>query len=173
MLVLGRYIRLYAVARITDFANLGDVLRDVIEENTELSQAKANRALRAAVIKTWGDIIVETPVGQVRGGRARGNWFVTFGQPSQTVSDAVDSSKGPSHVASQTNTSMFGEKWFLTNNLPYIRTLEFGGYGTGSANEEGSKVTPQGFSKQAPAGMVRKNLAKFPRNLRRAFESQR
>ena len=61
---------------------------------------------------------------------------------------------------------MFGTKCFLTNNLPYIVKLEFGGYGTKNPVD----VNAQGFSKQAPAGMVRINLARFPAQLARAFK---
>jgi hypothetical protein len=124
---------------------------------------RANRALRAVVVKNWGDVIKSTPVDT---GRARGNWFLTQNSPSSSKESGTQN-KGPAYVFTNTNAAMFGTKWFLTNNLPYILKLEFGGYGTISPK----KVTAQGFSKQAPAGMVRINTARFPAQIARAFKA--
>jgi hypothetical protein len=124
---------------------------------------KANRALRAVVVKNWGDVIKSTPVDE---GRARGNWFVTQNSPSSSEGSGTEN-KGPAYVLTNTNATMFGTKWFLTNNLPYILKLEFGGYGTKNPVD----VTPQGFSKQAPQGMVRINTVKFPSQIARAFKA--
>jgi len=143
---------------------LGKALNKIFKDNKKITIAKADRALRAVIVKNWGDIIISTPVDE---GRARGNWFVTPDAPSSSVSNRKSKTKGPSFVLTKTNKKMFGRKWFLTNNLPYILTLEFGGYGT----ENPKKVTSQGFSKQAPQGMVRINTVKFPSQLARAFKA--
>jgi hypothetical protein len=146
---------------------LSKALDKIFKDNKKITVAGANRALRATVVKNWGDIIKSTPVDE---GRARGGWFVTSGAPSTIADNRAKKTKGPAFVLSKTNKDMFGTKWFLTNNLPYILPLEFGGYGTKSASESGSKVTAQGFSKQAPQGFVRINLARFPSQLARAFK---
>lgn len=52
---------------------------------------------------------------------------------------------------------VFPEKARIYNDLPYMQHLEYGLY---SGN--GPKTTSAGFSTQAPAGMVRINLKKFP-----------
>jgi hypothetical protein len=145
---------------------LSKALAKIFKDNKNITQAKANRALRAVVVKNWGDIIKSTPVDT---GRARGNWFVTQGAPSSQADSRKKKTKGPAFVLTNTNKEMFGKKWFLTNNLPYILTLEFGGYGTAGGGE--NKVTTQGFSKQAPAGMVRINTVKFTSQLARAFKA--
>ena len=43
----------------------------------------------------------------------------------------------------------------LTNNLPYAKVIEFGGYPSSGPNTVG------GYSKQAPAGVVRVNSLRF------------
>ena len=164
MLALGRFTRLFVVAKVIKPEMLGDALKSALKNNAQTNLKDSNKALRVAVIKVWSNIIVETPVDQ---GRARGNWFVTLGQPSQQLTERSDSTKGSSHVVSKTSDNMLGKKWFLTNNLPYIRKIEFGGYG----NKDTDKTNSQGFSKLAPKGMVRTNLVKFPGILRKAFKA--
>lgn len=141
---------------------LSEALDKIFKDNKNITLAQSNRALRATVVKNWGDVIKSTPVDE---GRARGGWQVTQGSPASS-SDSASKTKGPAFVLSKTNNEMFGKKWFLTNNLPYILKLEFGGYGTKNPVD----VTPQGFSKQAPAGMVRINTVKFPIQLAKAFK---
>jgi hypothetical protein len=54
-----------------------------------------------------------------------------------------------------------GSLTWLSNNLPYIEKLEYGGYPDGPN-------TIGGFSKQAPAGMVRVNMARITAHVRAA-----
>ena len=49
------------------------------------------------------------------------------------------------------------ESIYISNNLPYIATLEYGGYP--NPPKSGSGKTVNGFSKQAPKGMVGVTLA--------------
>ena len=55
------------------------------------------------------------------------------------------------------------ESIFITNNLPYITMLELGGYGKYENGEQKTKAngekTVNGYSKQAPHGMVGVTLA--------------
>lgn len=145
---------------------LGSALDEIIREFDHLSQAKANRGIRKAVIRTWADIIKATPVGVT--GRARGNWFIDSAPTRQTGKGIKN--KGSSYVTKQTaKRDLLKGKLFLFNNIPYIRKLEYGGYSTKNANSEDSKVTSKGFSKQTPKGMVRVNLLKWRKNLRKSF----
>ncbi len=50
---------------------------------------------------------------------------------------------------------------FLTNNLPYAEVAEFGGW-----KGPTEKVTDEGYSRQSPAGMVRKNVVRFNQLIR-------
>lgn len=49
------------------------------------------------------------------------------------------------------------ESLFISNNLPYITTLEYGGYP--NPPKKGTGKTINGYSKQAPNGMVGVTLA--------------
>lgn len=113
----------------------------------------AEAAIRGTTIKLWSAIINMTPVDE---GRARSSWFATGKQPSTKVSNTTDK-QGASTInkAEQVVMSIKDYSTFtLTNNLPYIDKLEFGGYG------DGPKTTG-GYSKQAPAGMVRVSIMRF------------
>ena len=92
-------------------------------------------------------IIKRTPVDT---GRARGNWQPSISIPNKTTTETNDKS-GSASIASARATAKVsaGAVFYLTNNLPYIRTLEHGWY-----NGNGPKTTPDGYSTQAPNGMV-------------------
>lgn len=89
------------------------------------------------------------------GGQAKGNWFASIGQPSSKVDNnirAKNSSK-PINRDQSVREQAVGEVYYLTNNLPYIRRLEY-----------------EGWSRQAPSGMVRITVAEFDRRLDKAIK---
>ncbi len=100
-------------------------------------------------------IVLRTPVDL---GRARGNWQTTIGAPAQGTVEAFD----PSGQATISNAAAVLENvagdqvvW-MTNNLPYIKRLE------------------EGWSGQAPAGMVAVTIAEYPLVVQRsAAEAKR
>ena len=150
------------VTKVISLDNLGAEIERVMLENKRVTKQKTNTAIRATIIATWGAVIEETPVDE---GRARGNWFITDGSPSSEIGSG-DKGKGTAYVA-QSIDNVFDNKIFLTNNLPYINKLEYGGYGQGDGSTD--KTTADGFSALAPNGMVRINLLKFPRMLQESF----
>ncbi len=100
-------------------------------------------------------VVLKTPVDS---GRARANWFPSLDAPSNAVSTRTDATGGTSIVAAQgIAKEAAGRVFYLSNNLPYIRHLEYGLYGTPPGSANGPK-TVGGFSKQAPAGMVRTTI---------------
>lgn len=75
------------------------------------------------------------------GGRFRGNWQVTFDRPAVGAIDRVDKAGTATLAAGRDvlahyDSGEYGSIWF-TNNVPYAQRLEYG------------------WSKQAPAGIVR------------------
>ncbi len=99
----------------------------------------------------YSSIVKKTPVDT---GRARANWNITVGHNS-FVESADTTQKFRS--ADQVPDPKGDESIFISNNLPYITTLEYGGF-PNPPNKDGGK-TINGFSKQAPEGMVGVTLA--------------
>ena len=91
-------------------------------------------------------IILRTPVDT---GRARGNWFATIGVQSSEKTDSTtrDATSSAARVV-DTWQAQDNIAAIMTNNLPYIETLERGRIGNKG-------------SIQAPQGMVKITLAEF------------
>ena len=119
--------------------------------NTNVERTKKNydQAFRAMALQLFGSIITRTPVDE---GRARGNWQVTINSPANGELETTDKggqrtlATGSRSIASRTGEQVL----YFTNNLPYIQRLE------------------NGWSQQAPSGMVRVTLTEFEAALRKA-----
>lgn len=109
----------------------------------------------------YASIVEKTPVDT---GRARGNWNVSVG--------TADSSTDPSKTTPQYKSpKQFPEPngddtIYISNNLPYITVLEYGGYpkevqkGTWNPKTKQYEIRSEGgFSKRAPEGMVGLTIA--------------
>lgn len=104
---------------------------------------KTNTVIRRVAYDTFSRVIMKTPVDT---GRARANWIPQIGTPATGTNNNTDkgaygSAPGPalnSKLKSEIQKFIPGSVLYLSNNLPYIRRLEY-----------------DGWSKQAPAGMVR------------------
>lgn len=99
-------------------------------------------------LSTFSSVVLATPVDT---GRARGNWQPSFGSPATSATNNTDKGGGTT-IASGSGLFAryeFGEKIFLTNNVPYIQRLN------------------EGHSKQAPAGFVQKAIIAGIENLNR------
>lgn len=105
-----------------------------------------DKTTRGTAIALWRAVILDSPVDS---GRFRGNWFASFGAPSEittTVSDK-QGTRTASKAAQVVQSAPNNQTFWLSNNLPYAERLEFG------------------WSDQAPEGMVRTNIARFQRIL--------
>lgn len=109
---------------------------------------------RAAIVQLNKDIILGTPVDK---GTARGGWMASVGSPSGGSGSSDKSGSGTMSRANSVTSKAIGKIYYLTNNVVYIRKLEFGGYTSKAETEK----TVKGFSKQAPHGMVRTAMAKL------------
>lgn len=92
-------------------------------------------------------VILRTPVDT---GRARGNWIPSINVVSTETTLTTDQS-GAATIgeAASVSSRTSGNIFYLTNNLPYIRKLEFGS------------------SQQSPAGMVRVSIQELLASLDR------
>jgi hypothetical protein len=102
---------------------------------------------RAIVLELFGSVIKDTPVDT---GRARGNWQTTIGIPASGVVDRLGEGEAVKEVSATAADFSGGKVIYLANNLVYIKSLE------------------EGASDQAPAGMVRKNVARIQQIVKRA-----
>lgn len=129
------------------------------------------RTTRAVTLELFKAVILATPVDT---GRARGNWQTSVGQPITSVVDRLDKNGTVAIGEVSARMGKAGSITWLANNLPYIAVLEYGGYpdpvklGTYVPGEGYEIRSSGGFSKQAPAGMVRVNIARIEELLRRA-----
>jgi hypothetical protein len=107
-------------------------------------------------------VTIKAPEGYV-GGRSRNSWMYSFGAPDNTQPHPMSEeykgdqtgseSKARLNVLKSPQHGAFGVH-YISNNLPYMHRLEF-----------------EGWSKQAPAGMVRVSVAEFQQFLTAAVES--
>ena len=105
---------------------------------------KTNQRIDTVVNKTCfelsNSIVKKTPVDT---GMARNNWMPSI----NTITDG-------GNIPSMANKA-YGNIYYFTNNLPYIRRLEYG------------------WSKQAPNGMVRLTLQEFKRVIKKAINESK
>jgi hypothetical protein len=115
----------------------------------------------------YGRIIKDNGVRHT-GGRARAGWIPTFDQPSDELPSDKDlsGSKTLAKIKDACDSVKGDQSIFLTNNVPHIKSLEYGWYG----KWDGDSFTPattkkviNGFSRIAPQGMVGKVLARAGR----------
>lgn len=109
-----------------------------------VAKAKKNpeTVMRAVSLKLFSAIIKTSPVDT---GRFRGNWQTTGATPATGLIAGVDPT-GNKAVNSSATYITNSPNWYqftLTNNLPYAQRLEYG------------------WSKQAPLGIVGRNVTRF------------
>lgn len=118
----------------------------------------------------YSSIVKKTPVDT---GRARGNWNISINTPDLSIDENIDKNKVPAKIKKnqqELEKAKKDESIFISNNLPYIEKLEYGGYP--SPVKKGTKVSKKGekparyeirseggYSKQAPEGMIGVTLA--------------
>ena len=114
--------------------------------------------IRASTLEISASIILRTPVDS---GRARNGWYATLDTPSTKIPKKTKASKNINAPGPDSNSARAisratavisdfgGNVYYLTNNLPYIRRLEY-----------------EAWSTQAPAGMMRVSAAEYAAVLR-------
>lgn len=111
-----------------------------------------------ALLDVTSRVILKTPVDT---GRARANWQPSLAAPASGKVNTQDKSGGSSLRSSAVllNGRAAGYEYFLVNNLPYASVLEYGLYGTGEYATV--KTTRDGYSVQAPEGMLRVSIREW------------
>ena len=111
----------------------GDMRRFVAK-----TAAAQDKITRAATLELFSGVIRATPVDK---GRARGGWQTGVGSAPTGDNKRLDKTEAePLAEVERNKPPGAGHVTYLANNVPYIMDLE------------------EGTSKQAPEGMVRKNM---------------
>lgn len=110
------------------------------------TNGKFDRLFRAVTIEALSSVVRLSPVDT---GRFRGNWQVSANQPESGTLDTIDKS-GVATIGlgtSKANQLQAGQVSYVVNNLPYAERLE------------------NGWSQQAPQGMVKRTAKRLNRNI--------
>lgn len=104
------------------------------------AQGNTENVVRKVMIETFTKVVLKSPVDT---GRFRANWNCAVSNFDASTSEATDKG-GRSSISKITTkvaaTKIDGAPVYLTNSLPYAKRLE------------------EGYSKQAPSGMVKLSL---------------
>lgn len=128
---------------------------DVLNEWIESVEVKMDDIFQTIVIKVGEKVVRISPVDT---GLFRGNWQLTVDEETSGVLAREDQT-GDSTVAAiarKANKLTAGQVAYILNHIEYGYDLEYGTYYGPTA-----KVTEEGFSRQAPKGMVRVTEAEF------------
>jgi len=104
---------------------------------------KVDQVRRASVLELFKLVIMATPVDT---GRLRGNWQTTINSPAGAAITRDDPSGAAALAEAMANLGSLADVVWFTNNLPYAERIEY-----------------EGWSRQAPEGMVRRHLAQWQR----------
>lgn len=127
---------------------------------------RADKLIRAVGIKTFSAVIRDTPVGDPDlwkgtkkdakgrgkgpagyvGGRLRANWNCSLGAADTATSESTAHAGAIPAVTKTCEEADRKDTLWLSNSLPYAARIEY-----------------EGHSKQAPEGMVRRNVTRIKR----------
>ena len=127
---------------------------------------KNNQVVRKIVIDMGTSLVLRTPVGNpslwqsapppgYAGGRARANWQYGTGEMPAGALDAIDTHGNSTinKIIGGVQSSKPASIHWIANNLPYIKRLE------------------EGWSSQAPQGMLRLTVMEFEQTVKSAAEA--
>jgi hypothetical protein len=119
-----------------------------LAKQIEAANDKVESIVKVTMIELFNRVIQKSPVDT---GRFRANWNCSISSPDLSTSESTDPS-GSGSISKATSTvvsyTLNDQSVFLTNNLPYAERLE------------------NGWSKQAPSGMVRLSVMEIQNSVR-------
>lgn len=104
---------------------------------------RIEKVKRLSAIALFDSVALATPVKE---GRLRGNWQCSLVNPKDGELDLRSLAEVNAEIRERVGASKLEDTLWLTNNLPYAERIEY-----------------DGWSGQAPAGMVRINAANWER----------
>ena len=123
----------------------------------QATERNLNDTVRQVVLELGTRIVQRSPVDT---GRFRGNWQIAAGGPDVRTNEPFDKQALGSQPSATTfdrwkgevNAATIGSTLYITNSLPYAARLEY-----------------EGWSQQAPAGMVRVTVTEYEQIIRQAI----
>lgn len=136
-----------------------------VREFANKTKRSMRQTLKGIVLELATRMVMRSPVDL---GPFRGNWMVGIGSPDTRADGAEDLQpfgSPPSQVTfadwlAALEVITFTKVIYITNNLPYARVIEYGEYGNPPGTANGPR-TVNGFSKMAPAGVVRVTVLEY------------
>lgn len=128
---------------------------DIINQWVEDVESKVDDILQTITIKVGESLITLSPVDT---GRFRANWQLGVDSGTTSSLNRFDQNGQSTlaELASKANSFTAGQVAYIQNHVTYGYDLEYGTY-----RGPTQKVTDEGFSRQAPAGMLRVTEARF------------
>jgi len=133
--------------------SLNFTFKNEIKAFVNLSMQQVDAVRRASILGLFVSIIRATPVDT---GRLRANWLTNVGQPGDGSSEATDPTGAAAIARVSQNMGGLNDVVYFNNNLPYAERIEY-----------------DGWSAQAPEGMVRVNVARWQKIVEQAAEAQK
>ena len=114
-----------------------------LKEFKAKTEKEAERKFRAAILTVMIGVIMDTPVLE---GRLRGDWQASVGSYQFTPTDVIDptGNKAISAARQMVAQVKLNDMVYFVNRMPYAYAIEY-----------------EAYSQKAPAGMLRKNLARW------------
>lgn len=130
---------------------------DTINQWIDETEDRIDETLQTIVLKIGESVVTLSPVDS---GLFKGNWQLGIDQTTNSSLIRYDESGYDTlaDMARKINSFTAGQIAYIQNHVLYGDDLEWGLY-----NGPTDKVTDEGFSRQAPAGMVRVTEQRFTR----------
>jgi hypothetical protein len=139
----------------------------------------ANKKLIAIYTQGLKNIVAPSPVHFKDGGSFKNGWFLSVGVPFSLKAGRDEDRAGSGSYASIETMPkwILNKKIYYTNNTPQANVIEYGGFtnpvklGTNTSETKGEpnyqKLSANGFSRQAPNGVVRTELKKMKARIKK------
>ena len=128
-----------------------------VSQFAQLVEKRALYVQRAVATDLFSKIVIRTPHDT---GALRANWRPSVNKPNKSKTRKLDKDGSETIKGIQEKFAKArGDAFILTNNLVYAPVVEYGLYPSRGGGE--TQKTINGFSKQAPQGMMRVTLLEF------------
>lgn len=136
-------------------------------------KADLEQVARKSTFDLFNAVNLRTPVDT---GRFRANWNVSYNAPDYAITESTNQSRANSEISKVLSLPV-GGVIYLCNGLPYGRHLEYGLYpspvkrGTYNKKTKSYEIrSSNGYSKQAPSGMIRISVREYRDYVNRAIK---